>query len=148
MSRGSAKRALSSTGGYCNAQEERERKRLALLHELVPRASRFAALISDSANTQFNASELKAAASAAGLKIEIFKANTIERSISPLLISFERKPMHSWLWTLSLVQAAMGKSSDASICPMWVTNFITSGGTRAVPPCALTPRIPTWNADI
>ena len=97
MSRGSAKRALSSTGGYCNAQEERERKRLALLHELVPRASRFAALISDSANTQFNASELKAAASAAGLKIEIFKANTIERSISPLLISFERKPMHSWL---------------------------------------------------
>ena len=42
----------------------------------MPKASRFAALISDSANTQFNASELKAAASAAGLKIEIFKANT------------------------------------------------------------------------
>ena len=51
-------------------------KRLGLLHELVPKATRFAALINVSPNAEFTAAELKAAASASGLQIEIFKAST------------------------------------------------------------------------
>lgn len=52
-------------------------KRLQLLHELVPKAIRFAALlVGNSPNREFNTDELNSAASALGLQMEIFAATT------------------------------------------------------------------------
>jgi putative ABC transport system substrate-binding protein len=54
-------------------------KRLGLLHELVPGATRVAALVNltDPVRTESNVSDVQAAASAAGLQIRVLNASTI-----------------------------------------------------------------------
>jgi putative ABC transport system substrate-binding protein len=64
-------------------------KRLGLLHELIPKATRFAALLADGQNAEFNITELKGAASVAGLQIELSKVST-SRDIDLAFTDFKR----------------------------------------------------------
>ena len=63
--------------GVANMQMEVSAKRLALLHELLPRAARFAVLVNpNSRNAKFEITEAQAAGSAIGREIDILTANT------------------------------------------------------------------------
>jgi putative ABC transport system substrate-binding protein len=63
--------------GVANMQMEVSAKRLALLHELLPRAARFAVLVnSNSRNAKFEITEAQAAGSAIGREIDILTAST------------------------------------------------------------------------
>jgi len=63
--------------GIANMQMEVSAKRLALLHELLPRAARFAVLVNpNSRNAKFEITEAQAAGSAIGREIDILTANT------------------------------------------------------------------------
>src|SRR5262249_14834012 len=66
--------------GIANMQMEVSAKRLALLHELLPRAARFAVLVNpNSRNAKFEITEAQAAGSAIGREIDILTANTRDR---------------------------------------------------------------------
>jgi putative ABC transport system substrate-binding protein len=87
--------ALNRPGGnvtgitHMNAQLEP--KRLALLHELVPRAVRFAALVPNApSHGSTTVTDLEAAASAIGGQIEILPAST-SREIDAAFASLEQK---------------------------------------------------------
>jgi putative ABC transport system substrate-binding protein len=87
--------ALNRPGGnatgitHMNAQLEP--KRLALLHELVPRAVRFAALVpNDPSRGSTVGKDLEAAASAIGAKIEFLAAST-SREIDAAFASLKQK---------------------------------------------------------
>src|SRR5262245_64373492 len=63
--------------GVANMQMEVSAKRLALLHELLPRASRFAVLVNpNSRNVKFEITEAQAAGSAIGRAIDVLTAAT------------------------------------------------------------------------
>jgi putative ABC transport system substrate-binding protein len=63
--------------GVANMQMEVSAKRLALLHELLPRASRFAVLVNpNSRNVKFEITEAQAAGSAIGREIDVLTAGT------------------------------------------------------------------------
>jgi putative ABC transport system substrate-binding protein len=87
--------ALNRPGGnvtgitHMNAQLDS--KRLALLHELVPRAVRFAALVPNTpSHGSTTVTDLEAAASAIGGQIEILSAST-SREIDAAFASLEQK---------------------------------------------------------
>jgi putative tryptophan/tyrosine transport system substrate-binding protein len=63
--------------GVTNMQMEVSAKRLALLHELLPRAARFAVLVNpNSRNAKFEITEAQAAGSAIGREIDVLTAGT------------------------------------------------------------------------
>jgi putative ABC transport system substrate-binding protein len=63
--------------GVANMQMEVSAKRLALLHELLPRAARFAVLVNpNSRNAKFEITEAQAAGSAIGREIDVLTAGT------------------------------------------------------------------------
>jgi putative ABC transport system substrate-binding protein len=68
-------------------------KRLELLRELVPTATRIAALVnpSNAANTNITVRDIESAARAMGLRIEVLEANTSREIDAAFATSFERE---------------------------------------------------------
>jgi putative tryptophan/tyrosine transport system substrate-binding protein len=82
--------------GINHMNAELEPKRLALLHELAPRAMRFAALIPSGSLATHTITDLQAAASAIGGQIEILSATT-SREMDAAFASLEQKRVEALL---------------------------------------------------
>jgi len=74
-------------------------KRLGLLRELVPAATRVAVLVNpaNAASAESTARDVRAAAPALGLQIQMFNAVPSARSTQPMQTSCASEPTHSWL---------------------------------------------------
>jgi putative ABC transport system substrate-binding protein len=74
-------------------------KRVELLHELLPRAGRFAALITGNTQSTYQRQSdlLKAATSASGLQIEYSASATIVKSMPRLRALFKNRTKRLWL---------------------------------------------------
>jgi putative ABC transport system substrate-binding protein len=90
--------------GITHMNAEIEPKRLALLHDLVPRAARIAALVPPAA--EHIIVDLQAAASTIGRQIEILPANT-SREIDAAFASLEQKPADALLVSAALPAPAL-----------------------------------------